>query len=572
MNKNIISIAAAVFLFVSCDSSVIDFKVAGVESGNLEKKNSGEISYWKFDAEQQKNVNSFFNSQRDGSLYAELEIKAKKSSDNVELGLLYADDFNSSGAINELSPRPVLFFNAQDFNGTTTGFFLSFNKEAAAPCGFWIKKGNAGIKLCSASVERGAVGFDYSDEKQLYACAPNGGLIKRNSYSMDLSGATFAFDSLNSIYNNSLMPQMLVRFTKNAPSEMAVKFSVGGEKLSVNPCENGVVIPLSALKNPFADVSVVENAQLVKSAVVFASDKSIMGPVSLGFPVLTAYPVDPGLIIKWPKKNWRGKDYELFVWDRFPHILIMDTGFYSYQDKMFKRIAFYVEKQGYKGKLWTDDVIGDLHGYNAHDYQAKDLARFFEEARRTNFILNEEELLLKKILIKGGILVDEGNGKVSAGTGAILSISQSTPVQIRAQLLAHEGWHGIFFEDEEFRNAAGAIYNTLYAMDSRSLDFMKEYFKYAPGLGYDLDDDYLMKTEFVSYLLQFELSKIQEKWLYYARRPYMQEKSPELSQYVVNSSAEGLLSANQMLNDYVNQKFNLNAGRIWMATTYSEND
>lgn len=572
MIKKILFAVTCVFLFAACDSSVTAFKVGGTDAGNLEKKKSGEISYWKFDSMQQESVSKFFNFENDGALYAELEIRAKGSKENVELGFLYPDDFTSSGSINELKGRPVLFFRAEEFDGTTTGFFFSFNREASAPCGFWIKSGRAGVKLCAASVERGAIGFDYSEEKQLYACAPNGGLIKRNSYSMDLSGASFAFDSVNSMASVSLIPQMTVYFTKNAPSDRIVKFSFGGEKLSVNPSENGVTIPLSAFKNPFVDVSVIENAQLVKSAVVFASDKSIMIPVNHDFVPLTAYPVDPGLIIKWPKKNWRGRDYELFVWDRFPHILIMDTGFYSYQDKMFKRIAFYVEKQGYKGKLWGDDVIGDLHGYNAHDYQAKDLARFFEEARRTNFPLNDEELLLKKILIRNGVLVDEGDGKVSAGLGAILSISQSTPVQIRTQLLAHEGWHGIFFEDEEFRNAVGAIYNTLYAMDQRSLDFMKEYFKYAPGLGYDLDDDFLMKTEFMSYLLQFDLSKVQEKWVYYAKRPYMREKSPELSEYIIRTNGEGLLSADQMMNDYVNQKWGLNAGRIWMATTVSEND
>ena len=49
-------------------------------------------------------------------------------------------------------------------------------------------------------------------------------------------------------------------------------------------------------------------------------------------------------------------------------MLIFDTASYAVQARFFRRLAFYVEKQGYRGRLLTDAELGSRRGYNAHDY------------------------------------------------------------------------------------------------------------------------------------------------------------------------------------------------------------
>ncbi|MDR3020364.1 MAG: hypothetical protein LBU66_05620, partial [Treponema sp.] len=108
---------------------------------------------------------------------------------------------------------------------------------------------------------------------------------------------------------------------------------------------------------------------------------------------------DPVFIITWQRANWRNTEYELFRWDRFPSILFFDYADYAAQDRMLKRLAFYVEKAGFRGRLAADSEIAHLHGWNAHNYRAEDLARFFQAARDADFPLHSEEHELERILL-----------------------------------------------------------------------------------------------------------------------------------------------------------------------------
>ena len=85
-------------------------------------------------------------------------------------------------------------------------------------------------------------------------------------------------------------------------------------------------------------------------------------------------------VLLYDPEHWRQPDYELFSWTRFPGILIMDTASYAVQSRFFKRLAFYVEKRGYRGRLIPEEEFAGLHGFNAHDYRAEDLARFDVDA------------------------------------------------------------------------------------------------------------------------------------------------------------------------------------------------
>ena len=126
-------------------------------------------------------------------------------------------------------------------------------------------------------------------------------------------------------------------------------------------------------------------------------------------------PLDPALILDYPLSSWRREDYEVFRWESFPSLLIFDTASYAVQDRLFKRLAFFVEKAGYRGRLAGDGEIADQHGWNAHDYRAASLAGFFEAVRLEAFPLLPEELELEAILFEAMILRREGERIVPGG-------------------------------------------------------------------------------------------------------------------------------------------------------------
>ncbi|GHV02777.1 hypothetical protein FACS189485_04250 [Spirochaetia bacterium] len=208
-------------------------------------------------------------------------------------------------------------------------------------------------------------------------------------------------------------------------------------------------------------------------------------------------PSDPGLILAYPQKNWRNADYEVFRWDGFPSLLIFDTADYAVQDRLFKRLAFFTEKQGYTGRLATDEEIADQHGWNAHDYRADDLARFFEVARLINFPLLKEEQELEKILLDADIIRRSGNSIVS-GEGGIISISRDRecPDYLRSQFMVHECFHGLFFIDADFREFSRGRWEKF---DPAAKRFLLSFFDFQH---YNIKDEYLVINEFMAHCLQ----------------------------------------------------------------------
>ena len=207
-------------------------------------------------------------------------------------------------------------------------------------------------------------------------------------------------------------------------------------------------------------------------------------------------PADPGLILSYPRKNWRSDDYEVFRWSDFPEILIMDTADYAVQERLFKRLAFFVEKRDYRGRLVPDRELEGLHGWNAHDYRAEDLARFFETARFDNFPLLDEERELYTLLLENGILRREPDGKIIPGAGGVLSISGESSDYLRGRFMTHECFHGLFFIDEDFRNFSAGRWENL------SPEAKRFFSSYLDSMRYDLAVSYLVVNEFMAYCLQ----------------------------------------------------------------------
>jgi hypothetical protein len=209
---------------------------------------------------------------------------------------------------------------------------------------------------------------------------------------------------------------------------------------------------------------------------------------------------DPGLVLAWPQGSWRDSRYEVFRWENFPSLLIFDTANYAVQDRLLKRLAFFTEKAGFRGRLARDSEIAALHGWNAHDYRAEDLARFFQAARETNFPLLSEERELEQILLAAGIVKSVG-GKLQAGEGGLISISRESEDHLRTRFMAHEGFHGLFFIDEDFRSFSRQRWQQLAPVPKRSI---LAFFGFQQ---YDTADEYLVINEFMAHILQQPVSQ-----------------------------------------------------------------
>ena len=224
-------------------------------------------------------------------------------------------------------------------------------------------------------------------------------------------------------------------------------------------------------------------------------------------------PADFNTILSADPGGWRNPLFELYSWTLQPNVLVFDFADFDYQAKYFKRLAFFVEKTGYVGKIHDDSVIGHLHGWNAHDYRPEDLAAFFSEADKIEFGLNPEEENLRKILLENGLIVVSTSG-YKAGHGAIISISQQSG-NLRERLLTHEGTHGIFFTNPEYRQICYEIWGNL---SDEEREFWKIYLGYN---NYNVNDEYLLVNEFQAYIAQQTIDKVYSY--------FVQWKGPELA-------------------------------------------
>ncbi len=491
------------------------------------------------------------------------QLLASAAETVLRYGFLTGDDFTIDGKFIKKKYPDIKRIQVQaDEKKAPELFDLSFavqkndNIEKYLPEGFFVYS-TVRCRVIAACVVPAEIGFDVSKEIPYYGFACNGGVIDFENKSFDFSGCSMVFPVQSNLKQS--MPEYRVLLSENPENKttkehsVRVQMNVGGEKLYLNNVATAreLIIPTGALNTPFSRTEFTDNSECVESLIM-------RGTKASGEEVLDPIRTDPGLILNYKTSQWRTADYEIYEWDRFPQILFFDTRNYEIQDRLFRRLAFFVEKQGYKGKLLTNEELGDMHGYNAHDYSAESMARFFNKAAELNFPLNEEELLLKRILIHNGLFEDDGI-YVKANEGGLVSISRETPLWSRTNLLAHEGWHTIFFRDAEFRNYVSAVF---YTFDPTSRDFLIDYFKSQPSLGYDTNDEYLMHNEFMAYIMQQRLSEVAKYFVHLANRGTVMNFTPQLAAYIRKTEGLGFEDAANALNDFVFDKYGIVCGNI----------
>jgi len=253
--------------------------------------------------------------------------------------------------------------------------------------------------------------------------------------------------------------------------------------------------------------------------------------------------------------------YSVYRWDLLPSVLVFDFKDYATQDRYLKRLAFFAEKLGFRGKILSDRELASMRGWNAHDYGPDGLADFFRAAREKGFPLRAEEIELEGVLLRAGI-IRMSEGRIGPGEGAMISISRESSEALRWTFAVHESAHAIFFSDAGYRAFARSLWSSL---DRREKWFWKTYFGWA---GYDVASDYLMGNEFQAYLLQQPTADAEE---YFTKRkaPELLKRHPELKEKMDSYMAEFGASFQQRaktLEAWLYGKYGVEAGRTILVT------
>lgn len=566
------------------DSSVPPQRMIALNSAARKTRIAGESSaFFRFTDAQKKKLSDFYMQQGNCSISVLIDVpalSARRLSAAMEkelplyYGFLYETDFDAKGRCianlknRTLSGTDLRRFLRQNHSGEQTlfanGFALEKNlTEQNLPTGIVISTAFP-IRVLAVRASKAAVGFDFTHEIPYYGVPSNGGAFG-DSVSVDFSGCSQVFPVQNSA--DSVMPEIELAFSAGSPenipgaepvSQSSIKLNAGGEILTVHRAHgvDSVKMQTAALLSPFSRFEIQDSSGSVSKLLMTANDSSL-APEHPG-EVLKPLRMDPGLLPGSKRSSWRTTDYELYEWDRFERILFFDTRDYRVQDDFFRRLAFYVEKTGYKGKILTDRELGTMHGYNAHDYSAESLASFFSAAETSGVPLNEKEQLLLKILLEASLIERTNNGYKSNG-GAVISISQESAAWLRKSLCAHEIWHGLFFTDEDFRTMTAAIY---YTIDSSSLAFIRGYWASQPSLGYDQNDEYLMHNEFMAYIMQQPLNSVASYFVHVANRGSVMKAIPELCAYVRATEGATFEDAAKIFDSYADSRWGLGCGRV----------
>ncbi|MDR1142614.1 MAG: hypothetical protein LBK77_00150 [Spirochaetaceae bacterium] len=217
--------------------------------------------------------------------------------------------------------------------------------------------------------------------------------------------------------------------------------------------------------------------------------------VSLKDDPLVPVNADLGTMMYYPRSRWRNAEYELFTFNLYPDILYLISESFTVQSRFLKRLAFFTEKPGFAGTLAKDEAIADLRDWFAHDYRARDLARFFQLAREESFPLNPSELFLRDILVARGIILDD-NGRYAEGRGALIALSVESRNRLPVYYV-HETVHGLQFTMPEVQNLCNEFFDSL---SSPEQDFIRTALVYRE---YNvLEDRGLLAAEATAYLLQ----------------------------------------------------------------------
>jgi hypothetical protein len=532
--------------------------------------------YYRFTANQKVHLKQEVKANGGISLVADIKTIDGTYDQNAktlpfQFGFLYEKSSSSGNSVapaNNFVSGDYLMFDQTGISSFRIS--ISVGKDGVVPAGFFLHSARP-CQIERVYFSGVMVGWDFSSPVPLYAFSDRGGTIEI------LESVSYDFTDSEKLFNSTLLPKITVKLAPTDDigtwqKQKTLYARYGRDEIAIrrNLKNNTVTLQLAAFATPWDRLDFGSSDQ-VQAILLEANDPKLElrtdGPKAAAaepqakaegcvlYPLVT----DLGLIMDWPRDNWRGQDYELFEWEEVPHVLFFDFASYKIQGDFLTRLAYYVEKTGYRGTLVTDEFIASHHGYNAHDYKAKDLAAFYTAAAAQDFPLNEREYILRDILLANGVILDSGNGSYREGAGAVVSFSRESATYLRWQFMAHESWHGIYFTSPEFRAEVDTVYDSF---DPKSLEFIQVFWETQPGLNYDRSDNYLMRNELMAYIMQQSPARIGPYFVSLAERDSVNQIEGKLAAYIRSTGAAAFVEAGGELNQWAFDNYGFAAGRV----------
>jgi len=182
-------------------------------------------------------------------------------------------------------------------------------------------------------------------------------------------------------------------------------------------------------------------------------------------------------------------------------VVVIDFASLLAQGLTLDRLAAFVEKANVPHDRLLDDAAlaaalkasGDTVEtyYYGHDYQAADIARFFNLADSEGIALNPHELWLRRLMRQLGWLVPGANGAIIT----LAAAGGPVPPEMRTVILRHEISHGAFYTVPAYRRYSEDFWASLTDSDRAAFT------RFLGSQGYDTSLTELMLNETQAYLI-----------------------------------------------------------------------
>ena len=274
---------------------------------------------------------------------------------------------------------------------------------------------------------------------------------------------------------------------------------------------------------------------------------------------MTPLSADFKMILENNPAQWRYSDWEVYSWESFPGILIIDFQNLSIQSHMLKRLSYFVEKRGYTGKIHSFMKLYGKSDWNAHNYKSADLAAFFTEAQRSGALLTSAESYLRELLLTNGIIKKNEAGFTGSEDKGLVSVSQESTPHVRALLLTHEGYHGLFYAAPGLKEL---VYDLWDKLAPEAQEMWTEYLKTADVWNYDYKNGYLLRNEILGYMMQQkDFAEYFDNMMF----PRLLKRSPDKTEFLQQNhdvAREAFLDMAGKIGAFLLEKFNLSPGNL----------
>ena len=297
----------------------------------------------------------------------------------------------------------------------------------------------------------------------------------------------------------------------------------------------------------------------------FDTDLDMMGSVEMkeiildGKVPMTPLPADFKQILEYNSTQWRYSDWEVYSWESFPGILIIDFQNFNIQSHMLKRLSYFVEKRGYTGKIHSFTRLSGKTDWNAHNYKAKDLAAFFTEAVRSGAVLTSAESYLRELLLANGVIAKSGEGYTGGEDKGIVSVSQESTPHVRALLLTHEGYHGLFYAAPGLKEL---VYDLWDKLIPEAQEMWVDYLKSADVWNYDYKNGYLLRNEMLGYMMQQkDFAEYFDNMMF----PRLLKRVPDKAEHFQQNrdvARQAFLDTASKIGDFLLREYNLSPGNL----------